>query len=97
MSRFRSFFIATALALLLQIVAIFLAKLTYTGMDCGLLERRICSFPVFLEGVTQLVASINLYTLGIPTIIMALLFGAAWRMYKELRSDGMKPTDFLSR
>lgn len=94
--RHRSFFIATLIALVVQTTAIFVAKLAYTGMDCGLLERRICSFPVFLEGVTQLVASINIYTLGIPTILLALLFGAAWRMYRELRKDGMRHRDFLT-
>ena len=84
-------------AFVLQIVAIFLAKILYTGMDCGLLEQRICSLPVFLDGVAYLAASINLYTLGIPTIVLALLFGGAWRMYKELRASGATTTDFLSR
>ncbi|MHB1087132.1 MAG: hypothetical protein ACYCZ0_05285 [Minisyncoccota bacterium] len=95
--RHRSFFIASLIALIVQVAAIFVAKLAYTGMDCGLLERRICSFPVFLEGVTELVASINIYTLGIPTILLALLIGAGWRLYSQLRRDGMKPTDLLGR
>ncbi|TSC62198.1 MAG: hypothetical protein Athens041674_545 [Parcubacteria group bacterium Athens0416_74] len=95
--RHRSFFIASLIALVVQVAAIFIAKLAYTGMDCGLLERRICSFPVFLEGVTELVASINMYTLGIPTILLALLIGAGWRLYSQLRRDGMKPTDLLGR
>jgi uncharacterized membrane protein YdjX (TVP38/TMEM64 family) len=96
-AKLRSFFIAALVALALQIAAIFVAKLAYSGMDCGLLERRICSFPVFVEGVTYLVASINIYTLGLPTILMALLFGAAWRMYRELRQSGMRHRDFLQQ
>lgn len=92
----RSFFVAALIALLVQLVAIFIAKLAYTGMDCGLLEHRICSFSVFLEGTAQLVASINIYTLGIPTILLALLFGAAWRMYRQLREGGMRHRDFLT-
>lgn len=84
-------------AFVLQIVAIIIAKIVSTGMDCGLLERRVCTLPVFLDGVAYLAASINLYTLGIPTIVLALLFGGAWRLYKELRQDGATTTDFLSR
>lgn len=93
----RSFFVAACIALILQILAILLAKLAYSGMDCGLLEGRICSFPIFLKGTAQLVASINIYTLGIPTIALALLFGAAWRMYRDLRKDGMRHRDILGQ
>jgi|GEM_PF-4457157 len=93
----RSFIIAAVLAFLLQVTAIFLFKIAYNGLDCGLLEQRVCSLPVFFDGVAYLVASINFYTLGLPTIILALLFGGAWRMYGELRKDGMKPTDLLGR
>lgn len=94
--KYRSFFIASIIALLLQIAAIFIFKILYTGMDCGLLERRICSLPIFLKGVTELVASINIYTLGIPTILLALLFGGVWRMYRELRDDGVRRRDILN-
>lgn len=95
--RHRSFFIAALLAFIIEVVAIFLAKLASTGMDCGLLEQRICSLPVFIEGVTYLVASINIYTLGIPTVLLALLIGALWRIYKELRRSGATLTDFLGQ
>ncbi len=93
----RSFFIATCVALLVQIAAILIAKLATSGMDCGLLEGRICSFPVFLKGTAELVASINMYTLGLPTILMALLIGGAYRMYRQLRESGMRRRDFLNQ
>lgn len=95
--KYRSFFLAALLAFILQIAVLFVVKLLLAGMDCGLLEKRICSLPVFLDGVAYLAASINLYTLGIPTIVLALLFGGAWRMYKELRAGGATAADFLSR
>lgn len=91
----RSFFIATLLALVVQVAAILVAKLATSGMDCGLTEQRVCSFDVFLQGSAQLVASINIYTLGVPTIALALLFGTMWRIYRELRDGGMRRRDFL--
>lgn len=97
MRRFLSFALVATAAFTLQIAAIFVARLAYSGMDCGLFEQRICSLPVFLDGVAYLAASINVYTLGIPTIVLALLFAGAWRMYKELRASGATMTDFLGR
>ena len=93
--KYLSFALAASLAMLVQVAAIFTYKMTYFGMDCGLLEERICTFPVFLDGVTQIVASINLYTLGIPTIAIALIFGSVWRMYRTLRESGMRRRDLL--
>lgn len=95
--RHRSFFIAAFFAFIIEVAAILVVKLASTGMDCGLLEQRICSFATFTQGVAYLVASINLYTLGIPTILLALLIGAMWRIYKDLRSKGAKLTDFLGQ
>jgi disulfide bond formation protein DsbB len=95
-AKLRSFFIATLVALLAQIVVIFIFQITYRGLDCGLLEQRICSFPIFLKGITELVASVNVYSLGLPTILLALILGASWRMYKDLRESGMRRRDILT-
>lgn len=95
--KYRSFFIAAFFALLFQVAFIFIFKIASNGFDCGIFERRVCSPAIFVSGIMQLVASINMYTLGIPTIALALLTGGAWRMYRELRKDGLKLTDLLSR
>lgn len=94
--RYRSFFLAAILAFAIEIVVIFVFQILYRGLDCGLLEQRICSLPVFFSGITQLVASINIYTLGLPTILLALLIGGAWRMYKELRQSGVRRRDLIT-
>lgn len=91
----RSFITAAVIAFFIEVAAIFVVKLAYTGVDCGLLEQRICSLPVFFEGVAYLVASINIYTLGIPTILLALVIGAVWRIYRELRDSGMRRRDII--
>ncbi len=95
-AKLRAFFVASFVALFVQLAVIFIFQITYRGLDCGLLEQRVCSFPIFLKGITELVASINIYSLGAPTILLALIIGAAWRIYRELRKSGMRRRDFVA-